>query len=165
MDAITLLKDDHKTVQKHFRDFERSGPRALSARGHAAQAVVRELAVHTALEEQLFYPMVRHEAGDAEEEILQSVEEHHVVEWLSSEIESMSPYDERFVAKMTVLIENVRPHIEEEENYLFPLVRHALGRTRLGEIGELMERARPLAPTRPHPRSPATYELVAPRGG
>src|SRR5579872_208696 len=113
MDAITLLKDDHKTVQKHFRDFERSGPRAFAARGHAAQSIVRELAVHSALEEQIFYPSVRQEIGDAEEEVLQSLEEHHVVKWLCSEIESMAPEEERFVAKVTVLIESVRHHIEE----------------------------------------------------
>lgn len=156
MDAITLLKGDHKTVQKHFRDFERSGPRAVATRGHAAQSIVRELAVHSALEEQIFYPAVRREIGDAEDEVLQSLEEHHVVKWLCSEIESMAPEDERFVAKVTVLIENVRHHIEEEESALFPLVRHALGRKRLGDLGELMERAKPLAPTRAHraPDSP-----------
>jgi hemerythrin-like domain-containing protein len=154
MDAITLLKDDHKTVQKHIRDFERAGPRALAARGHAAQALVRELAVHSALEEQVFYPSVRQEVGDAEAEVLQSLEEHHVVKWLCSEIESMAPEDERFVAKVTVLIDNVRNHIEAEESYLFPVVREALGRKRLGDIGELMEKAKPLAPTRPHPRAP-----------
>jgi hemerythrin superfamily protein len=156
MDAITLLKDDHKTVLKHFRDFERSGPRAFAARGHAAQSIVRELAVHSALEEQLFYPTVRQEIGDAEDEILESLEEHHVVKWLCSEIESMAPEDERFVAKVTVLIENVRHHIEEEENSLFPVVRHALGRKRLAELGELIEKAKPLAPTRAHPRAPDT---------
>jgi hypothetical protein len=66
----------------------------------------------------------------------------------------MTPKDERYDAKVTVLIELVRHHVEEEESDLFPEVRRALGRKRLAEIGEAMEKAKKAAPTRPHPRQP-----------
>jgi hypothetical protein len=68
----------------------------------------------------------------------------------------MDPADERFDAKVTVLIENVRHHVEEEEDEYFPKVREALGRKALGEIGDAMEDAKKAAPTHPHPRSPDT---------
>jgi hemerythrin-like domain-containing protein len=156
VDAITVLKDDHKRVQKHFRDFETSSDRALVARANAAQAAIRELAVHSALEEQVFYPAIRGEVDDLTDEVLESLEEHHVVKWLCSELEGMKPEDERFAAKMTVLIENVRHHVREEEAELFPAVRQSLGRRRLNELGELLVRARPATTTHPHPRSPDT---------
>src|SRR3712207_3009561 len=83
-------------------------------------------------------------------------EEHHVVKWLLSELEGMAPDAERFEAKVTVLMENIRHHVEEEESDLFPKVRTALGRKALGDMGEAMERAKAIAPTHPHPRSPDT---------
>ena len=156
MDAITVLKDDHKRVQKHFRDFETSSGRAVVARANAAQAAIRELAVHAALEEQVFYPAVRMEVEDLTDEVLESLEEHHVVKWLCSELAAMTPEDERFAAKMAVLIENVRHHVRQEEADLFPAVRQSLGRKRLAELGELLEKARPAAVTHPHPRAPDT---------
>ena len=57
---------------------------------------------------------------------------------------------------MTVLIENVRHHVEEEESGLFPQVRKAVGRKELGELGQAMEKAKKTAPTRPHPKAPDT---------
>ena len=62
--------------------------------------------------------------------------------------------DERFTAKMTVLMESVRHHVEEEEGEMFPEVRKALGRKRLGKIGDQMESLKAIAPTRPHPKAP-----------
>lgn len=60
----------------------------------------------------------------------------HVAKWTLSELDGMDPEHERFKAKVTVLIESVRHHVEEEEGELFPKVREALGRKALGEIGE-----------------------------
>ncbi len=154
MDAITLLKADHRAVQKLFKQFEKSGDRAVVTKRNIVKDIVKELSIHAAIEEQVFYPSVRNEVDGAEREVLESLEEHHVAKWLLSEIDGMSPDDERFDAKVTVLIEAVRHHVEEEETVLFPEVRAALGRKRLGEIGEVLAKAKAVAPTRPHPRSP-----------
>lgn len=156
MDAITLLKADHKDVQKHFRVFEHAGARARVAKATAAQAALRELAVHSAIEEQIFYPAIRDEVPSLVDDVLEGLEEHHVVKWLCAEIERCSPDDERFEPKMAVLIENVRHHIREEEAEIFPAVRDALGRKRLMELGELLDRAKDAAPTHAHPRGPDT---------
>ena len=156
MDAITLLKQDHKTVEGLFKKFEKTGPAAHAAQRDLAEKIVRELSVHAAIEEQAFYPAVREAVPDAEDHVLEALEEHHIVKWVASELDGMKPDAERFRAKMTVLIESVRHHVEEEERVLFPQVRAAMGRKALGEIGDALEKARKAAPTRPHPKAPDT---------
>jgi hemerythrin superfamily protein len=156
MDAITLLKQDHKTIEGLFKKFEQAGPRADKTRRNVADKIVKELSVHAVIEEQVFYPVVREVVPDTEETVLESLEEHHVAKWVASEIDGMPPDAERFKAKVTVLIENVRHHIEEEEEELFPEVRKALGRKQLDELGEAMKKAKKLAPTHPEPRAPDT---------
>lgn len=156
MDAITLLKADHRAVNQLFRQFKQSGGRAHAQRRKIVDKVIEELSVHAAIEEQLFYPAVRKLVEDQEELVLESLEEHHIVKWVLSELQDLEPDDERFEAKMKVLTELVRDHVEEEESKLFPSVRQVVGRKKLSEIGGAMEQAKKTAPKRPHPRSPDT---------
>ena len=156
MDAITLLKNDHKAVKRLFRQFEKLGDDAVKSRRELVDKMIEELAIHAAIEEQLFYPTVRKEVPDAEDDVLESLEEHHVVKWTLSELEDMKGDEERFEAKVTVLIESVEHHAQEEEEELFPEVRKTMGRKALAELGAAMEKAKKTAPTRPHPRAPDT---------
>ncbi|WP_433236421.1 hemerythrin domain-containing protein [Streptosporangium sp. CA-135522] len=149
MDAIVLLKDDHKTVEKLFKEFEKAGDRAYQKKRDIVDKIIQELTTHAYIEEQIFYPAAREGAPDTTDHVLESVEEHHVVVWMLSELKGMDPADERFDAKVTVLIENVRHHVEEEEEEWFPKVREAMGRKRLQELGEQMEKARAEAPSDP----------------
>ena len=156
MDAISLLKDDHRTVEQLFKRFEQTTDRATVERRRIVEEVIRELSIHAEIEETIFYPAVRRAVPPSEDMVLESLEEHHVVKWLLSELDGMSPDAERFEAKFTVLKENVRHHVEEEESDLFPQVRRAVTRKALDDMGEAMARAKSIAPTRPHPRSPDT---------
>ncbi len=156
MDAITLLKDDHKTVEQLFKRFEKAGDRAYAEKRKLVDRMIEELSTHAAIEEQVFYPVVRATVPKAEDMTLESLEEHHVVKWLLSELDGMDPHAERFDAKVTVLMESVRHHVEEEESDLFPKVRDALGRKDLQEVGEALAEAKDAAPSHPHPRSPDT---------
>jgi hemerythrin superfamily protein len=156
MDAISLLTDDHRTVEQLFKRFEKTSDRATVERRRIVDEIIRELSIHAEIEETIFYPAVRESVPPSEEMVLESLEEHHVVKWVLSELDGMPADAERFEAKVTVLIENVRHHVEEEESELFPKVRRALSRTALDEMGEAMARAKTVAPTRPHPRSPDT---------
>jgi len=156
MDAITLLRNDHKTVEKLFKRFEKAGDDATETKREVVGSIIKELSVHAAIEEQVFYPAVRQALPDVEDTVLEGLEEHHVAKWTLRELIDMSPEHERFDAKVTVLIESVRHHIEEEESELFPEVRKALGRKALGEVGAAMEEARKTAPTAPDPRMPDT---------
>ena len=154
MDAITLLKQDHKAVKSLFSQFDKLGDSAYTKRRQIVDKIIEELSIHAAIEEQFFYPAARAAVEDARDEVLESLEEHHVVKWLLSELDDMDPKAERFVAKVTVLKENVLHHAEEEETELFPKVRSAMGRKALQELGEKLELGKKTAPTRPHPKAP-----------
>ena len=148
-DAIVVLKQDHKEILKTFRDFEAAGENAHVRRGQLVDRIIELLTVHTYIENEVMYPRVRELLPELEEDVLESYEEHHVADLLVVELAAMKPDAERFVAKTTVLIENVRHHIEEEESEWFPKVREGLGRKTLQEIGAAMLEAKKKAPTRP----------------
>jgi hemerythrin superfamily protein len=151
MDAIVLLKDDHKNVAKLFKEFEKlhKAEGSPAAKKRIVDEVVKELTTHAFIEETIFYPTAREAVPETAEHVLESVEEHHVVVWMLSELLNMDPSDERYDAKMMVLMENVRHHVEEEEQEWFPEVRKGLGRKRLQELGEQMLSAKADAPSDP----------------
>ncbi|MEV0987883.1 hemerythrin domain-containing protein [Streptomyces sp. NPDC049949] len=132
------------------KQFEKAGANAHAEKRKIADKVIEELTTHTWIEEKIFYPAAREAAPETKDHVLESVEEHHVVLWILSELKDLDPRDDRFDAKMTVLIENVRHHVEEEEEEeekdWFPDVRKAMGRSRLTELGEQMEQAKKKAP-------------------
>jgi hemerythrin superfamily protein len=156
MDAISLLKDDHRTLEQLFKRFEQAGEQASVQRRQIVDRIIEELSVHTAIEEQVFYPFARATVPATEAMALESLEEHHIVKWLLSELVDMDPAHERFAAKVTVLMENVRHHVEEEERDLFSKVREQVGRNELADLGQALADAKKAAPTRPHPRMPDT---------
>jgi hemerythrin superfamily protein len=153
MDAITMLKNDHRNVQALFTRFERAGDRAYATKRTLVDKMIEELSKHAAVEEELFYPTTRATVPGIDDIVLESVEEHHIVKWVLSELEGMDPRAEAFDAKVTVLIENVRHHVKEEESDYFPKVRRSLTRKELGELGAAMAVLKDGAPTKPHPRS------------
>jgi hemerythrin-like domain-containing protein len=148
-DAIVLLKDDHKQIRQVFRDFEKTGERAHATRGRLVDKMIELLTVHTYIENEVMYPRVRELLPEVEDDVLESYEEHHVADLLVVELAAMKPDAERFTAKTTVLIENVRHHMDEEEQEWFPQVREGLGRKVLQELGAEMIEARERAPRRP----------------
>lgn len=155
-DAITSLRDDHKRVEKLFKAYEKlekNDARATEKRQVVGE-IIRELSVHAAAEEQVFYPAVRKSVEEAEDVVLEGLEEHHIVKWTLSELEGMNGDEERFDAKVKVLMESVRHHVEEEESEMFPKVREALGRKALVELYETMEAARNELPETPQPKAP-----------
>ena len=121
--------------------------RQRSACGHRelfAHEIASKLEVHTAIEEEIFYPAFREAAGTkkGEEQVLEAYEEHHVVKLVLGEIPQLDCGAETFEAKMTVLKELIEHHVEEEEKEMFPSAEKKLGKTRLEELGvELEERA------------------------
>src|SRR3954466_14733493 len=133
MDAIALLKDDHRTVEKLFKEFE-------SAKGDGrkeklARQICLELTVHTMIEEEIFYPACD---GKVEEDLLkEAYVEHDSAKLLVAEIEAGDGQsDDYFDAKVQVLSEQIEHHVEEEEKELFPKVRKA--EIDLDTLGERM---------------------------
>ena len=148
-DAIVMLKNDHKEIEKAFKAFEKAGENATKEKERAVKRIIELLTVHTYIENEVMYPRVRELLPELEDEIDESYEEHHVADLVVMELYGMKGSMERFDAKTTVLIENVRHHIEEEEQEWFPRVRESLGRKQLQDIGAEMERARKKAPKKP----------------
>jgi hemerythrin-like domain-containing protein len=148
-DAIVLLKEDHKEIRRAFEKFEKAGESAEQTKGRLVDQIIELLTVHTYIENEVMYPRVRELLPDLEDDVLESYEEHHVADVLVMELAGMKPSDERFDAKTMVLIENVRHHIEEEEQDWFPKVREGLGRKALQDIGADMLKAKKKAPRKP----------------
>ena len=148
-DAIVLLREDHKEIRRVFKEFQKAEDGSSAAKQRLVDRIIELLTVHTYIENEVMYPRVRELLPDLEDDVLESYEEHHVADVLVVELASMKADDERFVAKTTVLIENVTHHMDEEEDEWFPQVRDGLGRKKLQEIGEEMLEARKKAPHRP----------------
>lgn len=154
--ALQVLKNDHRTVEDLFKQFEKLGPKAHKSRQNLVKRITQELSVHASIEETVFYPAVREALAKADDLVLEALEEHHVVKVSLAELHNMPPDHERYAAKVTVLMEMVRHHVKEEENELFPKVRAAMGRAELDELGDELMAAKAGAPTRPHPGAPDT---------
>ena len=154
MNAITLLKDDHKRIKDLFRRYRRLGSGAKKTKARLVAAMIKELSQHSMIEEAVFYPECRARAPETADDVLESLEEHHIVKWTLDELRTMDPSNERYDAKVTVLMENVLHHVKEEEQALFPAAARTLSRRDLNEIGEALQTFRTIAPSRPHPRAP-----------
>jgi hemerythrin superfamily protein len=143
VDALELLKIDHDKVRDLFSKFKDAKESDDTGTMQSLQSeIFQELEVHTSVEEEVFYPAAEDAGEEAEELVKEGVEEHHVVEVLMGEIRGLSPDDDAWAAKMTVLIENVEHHAEEEEEELFPKLRKVFGDSKLEELGQQLEQAK-----------------------
>jgi hemerythrin superfamily protein len=142
MDATKLLEKDHKEVEGLFKKFEEAGDQAYKTKQELTDKIIEELTIHAEIEEEIFYPAVKREAEQAEDVVLEAVEEHHVAETLMQEIKGLTSEDENFDAKVTVLIESVRHHKDEEEKEMFPKVRKAFSSDELEQLGQRLEQAK-----------------------
>ena len=138
MKATDLLKKQHRQVEKLFKEVEKTED--PKQRRKLMEQIAADLKMHTQIEEEIFYPAVR-EVGTAkaEEMIDEAFEEHHVVDLVLAELPQVDPEDERFAAKMTVLSELVKHHVEEEEEEMFLMAEKKLGAERVKELGQQLE--------------------------
>lgn len=124
--AVDMLTADHDEVSDMFRDYKKlmdyDAPAAQ--REDLAARICNALGLHAALEDQVFYPAARDALAEDAEECLDHAEvEHAAVERLIAEIESSRPDDPLYDARVHVLGEYVKHHVEEEENDLFADLR------------------------------------------
>lgn len=118
--VINMLKDDHARVRKAFGDFDKLDVLEDSQQCmELVEHTCGELEVHTALEEELFYPAARAALDDAE--LVDEAEvEHMTVHMLMEQIKDMEPEEEKYAATFKVLGEYVKHHLKEEEDEMFP---------------------------------------------
>jgi len=111
-DAIALLKADHRQVEEWFEQFEST--RSDGRKQSLAQKICQALKVHTQIEAEIFYPAFLEATGD--KDIHHEAEvEHDGAKKLIAEIEASGPDDEYYDAKVTVLSEMIKHHVNEEE--------------------------------------------------
>jgi hemerythrin superfamily protein len=146
-DAIALLKEDHRDVEKLFKQFEKAS--GASEKQRLVESITTALAQHTEIEERIVYPWAREYIEQEDDLVLEAVEEHRVAKWLLTEIAATAPDDERYDPRVTVLIEVVRHHVKEEESDFFPDLRDVATRAELLDLGDELRDAKRTASKTP----------------
>jgi len=158
--ALSLLKADHQKVKDIFDAFEETDDK--KARRRLVQEALKELHIHAAIEEEIFYPAVRAEIDNEDCIMEEADEEHHVAKVLIAELEDMDGAESHYDAKFMVLAENVRHHIKEEEGEMFPKVRKT--DLDLEALGEQLQRRKEELERDGVPKA-AEAKMVAKSGG
>ena len=111
MDAVAMLKADHRLVEELFEKFENTNGKATKQK--LAEQICLELKVHTAIEEEIFYPACR---GRIEDDLVdEAYVEHDAAKVLIAVIEAGGPDEAFYDAQVKVLSEMIEHHVEEEE--------------------------------------------------
>lgn len=121
-DILQLLHRDHMKVDGLFFQFARSEDE--SEKQSLVEQISLELGLHSKLEEEVVYPEVRDGEEESETMMDEADTEHHVVKFLLAELGAMKPSDEHYDAKVTVLCELVKHHVEEEEEEIFEKLKN-----------------------------------------
>lgn len=161
-DVISILTDDHKMVKKLFKNFYKMKD---SGSDDELEAIVgeicNELTVHADAEEAIFYPAAR----TADEDLVDKAEvEHATARDLISQLQSMSPSDPKYNARVAVLNEYIDHHVEEEESKIFPKAKKAkLDLVSLGEEVMDFKQAAGISPVAQRERGKESKGSGAPR--
>ncbi|TCV97773.1 hemerythrin HHE cation binding domain-containing protein [Luteibacter rhizovicinus] len=141
MDAIQLLKADHKVVKSLLSDLEDSSHRAVKKRMQLLNDIQKQLKAHTTIEEEIFYPAFK-AAGTKDEMKMyfEALEEHRAAEALVlPDLLATDPASDQFAGRAKVLKELIDHHIEEEEQEMFKDARKLLSAAELKTLGAQME--------------------------
>ena len=140
-DAIALLKEDHRAVEKLFKEFENA--KGDGRKQKLAQRICLELTIHTKIEEEIFYPAFRQARDDSENEKIyfESLEEHRAAGGLVLPDLQKTPVDsEKFGGRAKVLKELIEHHADEEEEEMFERARKIFPEDELEALGEQLEK-------------------------
>jgi hemerythrin-like domain-containing protein len=155
MDAITLLRQDHVEVLAMLDELERAPVDGRPVVSAACKQLVTELVMaesaHEAIEEQYFWPSVRHWLEEGRDVAAPAVEQEQAAKQVLQELEVGDP---KFEALVSQTIADAREHIAYEEREVWPIVQQRMAQSELDELGEKMTTAKKAAPTRPHPHTP-----------
>ncbi|MEO5810981.1 MAG: hemerythrin domain-containing protein [Rhodanobacter sp.] len=141
MDAIQLLKADHKKVKELLAELADTTSRAVKKRVELLSQIRTNLTAHTMIEEEIFYPAFK-EAGAKEEAKMyyEALEEHRAAgDLVLPDLLNTKPDSENFSGRANVLKELVEHHVKEEETEMFKTAKKLLSKEQLVELGERME--------------------------
>ncbi len=137
MNAIDLLKQQHREAQQLFEKFEGASEGAEKTRERLCQEIGDALAVHAEIEEKIFYPESKQD--NTEDLLRESVEEHLAVKRELADIMQSDQDDPQFDAKMKVVKDLFLHHVDEEEQQLFPLIAQSCSEEELDDMGTRMQ--------------------------
>lgn len=164
--VVDIIIEDHREVEELFRQAESAtDPEQLRP---ITDQVIAELVRHSVAEEQYLYPALREHLDDGDSMADEEIAEHSEAEETMKQLESLDAADAQFRPTLERLIADVRHHIEEEEGDALPRLAAVCPHDQLVELGEQIERAKQMAPTRPHPSAPDTppwNKILAPGAG
>ena len=143
MDALSLLKADHDKMRTMLTEGESTTERGEKTRTQLFATIKAELTIHERIEEEIFYPALKSHPK-ATDIVLESYEEHHVVDEIMGELEATDVTDETWGAKFKVMKENVEHHMQEEEGEMFKQARQVFDDGELEELGRRMEELKQL---------------------
>jgi hemerythrin-like domain-containing protein len=125
LDAIVMLRDDHKRVSAMFRAYGRDRDELSTAEKSTLVArICHELIVHATIEAEIFYPAAREALGFGSGDLIDKADvEHATARDLIRQLQEASPDGSHYDAKVKVLAEYVRYHVGEEHDDLFPRCR------------------------------------------
>lgn len=152
-DVTTILADDHRQVEQAFQELEaREG--SPEHRRAVADHVIAELVRHSVAEEQYLYPVARRVLPGGSDLVEHEISEHAEAERTMKQLDGLDPSDPRFDQLLGTLMNDIRDHVKDEEEDLFPRLREACSADELEDLGEKIVKAKEAAPTRPHPMAP-----------
>ena len=152
MDAIELLSHDHRMVEQLFRDY--GAARTDEQRRGVVDILIRELSKHAALEELTVYPLARKVLPEGAVDVDEHLAEHMAVKKTLLALDRLSAGAAEERPLVEELRTEIQEHVAEEEGQFFPAFRGAVDQQALDELGEQLDAAKKIAPTRPHPGIP-----------
>ena len=141
MDAIQLLKADHKKVKELLAELAKTTTRAAKTRSELLAQIRVDLEVHTTIEEEIFYPAFR-KAGtkDDAKMYFEALEEHRAAgDLVLPDLLDTDVRSEQFSGRAKVLRELVEHHVKEEEEEMFKEAKKLLSAAELKALGARME--------------------------
>lgn len=151
-DVVEILTADHREMVELIGQIK--GTSDADRRRDLADTVIAEVMRHAVAEEMYVYPAVEERVPNGKEMVEHDKEEHQEIVEVMKAIESLDASDASFMTRVQQLEGLLRHHAKDEESGQFPQLRAHLSSKQLVELGEKVEAAKKLAPTRPHPSAP-----------
>lgn len=158
MDAIELLTNDHREVERLFGQLGDEG----ADQHHVLGQIVSLLAMHDAVEKRVFYPEVEEYVPGGRALAERALDEHEQADQLLASVDGRDPSDPEVARQLDLLMAAVRRHVNEEESEIFPALVRASERGQLVRLGTKLESAKAWAPTHPHTHAPSSGPLAGP---
>ncbi|MFG1931792.1 hemerythrin domain-containing protein [Mycobacterium sp. NPDC048908] len=157
MDALAFLREDHKSVLGMLEVLD-GAPSGSGAHVSGLATMVTNLIIaesqHEAVEEQFFWPAVRKSVEGGDELADVAVTQEQEGKKLLQALEDGKPGDPEYQQALKDFVRAGREHIKYEQDVVWPAFEAAVSREEREKLGEKLEAAKKIAPTRPHPDTP-----------